>query len=67
MGYIEPTFCKRCGEPTSLCQCPQCPQCLCNRYDALREAIDALGVAIADAGYAWTPAMRKAYESVNPK
>jgi len=25
-------------------------------------ALDALGVAIADAGYTWTPAMRDAYE-----
>lgn len=28
---------------------------------ALR-AVDALGVAIANAGYSWTPEMRKAYE-----
>ena len=26
------------------------------------DAIDALGVAIADAGYTWTPEMRAAYE-----
>lgn len=29
---------------------------------ALRNALDTLGVAIADAGYTWTPEMRKAYE-----
>lgn len=28
----------------------------------LQQRLDALGVAIADAGYAWTPAMRAAYE-----
>lgn len=28
----------------------------------LRAALDELGVAIADAGYTWTPAMRTAYE-----
>ena len=28
---------------------------------ALKESADELGVAIADAGYTWTPAMRKAY------
>ncbi len=28
----------------------------------LRAALDALGVAIADAGYTWTPEMRAAYE-----
>lgn len=27
-----------------------------------QQRLDALGVAIADAGYAWTPAMRAAYE-----
>lgn len=26
------------------------------------DCIDALGVAIADAGYVWTPEMREAYE-----
>ncbi len=26
------------------------------------DAVDALGVAIADAGYAWSPEMRAAYE-----
>ena len=30
--------------------------------DAAYHDLDALGVAIADAGYAWTPAMRTAYE-----
>jgi len=28
----------------------------------LQAKLDALGVAIADAGYTWTPEMRKAYE-----
>ena len=32
----------------------------------LQQRLDALGVAIADAGYAWTPAMRAAYEGPNP-
>jgi hypothetical protein len=27
-----------------------------------KEALDDLGVAIADAGYTWTPEMRSAYE-----
>jgi len=31
----------------------------------LQQRLDALGVAIADAGYAWTPAMRAAYEGPN--
>lgn len=31
--------------------------------DVLRGALDRLGVAIADAGYTWTPAMREAYDS----
>ena len=30
--------------------------------ERLRAALDALGVAIADAGYTWTPEMRAAYE-----
>ena len=30
--------------------------------ERLRGALDALGVAIADAGYTWTPEMRTAYE-----
>jgi hypothetical protein len=29
---------------------------------AALDAVDALGVAIADAGYTWTPEMRAAYE-----
>lgn len=29
----------------------------------LQQRLDALGVAIADAGYSWTPAMRAAYEA----
>jgi hypothetical protein len=32
------------------------------RMLAVLDAVDALGVAIADAGYAWTPGMRAAYE-----
>jgi len=30
--------------------------------DAYKEKLDELGLAIVDAGYAWTPAMRTAYE-----
>jgi len=30
--------------------------------DAYKEKLDELGLAIVDAGYTWTPAMRKAYE-----
>jgi len=33
-----------------------------NRIAELEAALDAFGVAIADAGYAWTPEMRSAYE-----
>lgn len=29
---------------------------------AVTKAVDDLGLAIADAGYTWTPGMRKAYE-----
>lgn len=32
------------------------------RLRAALDALDALGVAIADAGYTWTPEMRAAYE-----
>lgn len=35
-------------------------------YDRLRKKLDDLGVAIADAGYTWTPAMREAYERRKP-
>lgn len=38
-----------------------------NEHDGthpLQQRLDALGVAIADAGYVWTPAMRAAYEGV---
>lgn len=31
--------------------------------DAYQSKIEALGLAIVDAGYTWTPAMRSAYES----
>lgn len=33
-----------------------------DEIERLRAALDALGVAIADAGYTWTPEMRAAYE-----
>jgi len=32
------------------------------RVDAYKKKLDELGLAIVDAGYTWTPAMRKAYE-----
>jgi hypothetical protein len=32
------------------------------RMIAVLDAVDALGAAITDAGYTWTPAMRDAYE-----
>ena len=35
---------------------------LSDEIERLRAALDALGVAIADAGYTWTPEMRAAYE-----
>ena len=35
---------------------------LLDRIAELEAALDALGVAIADAGYTWTPEMRAAYE-----
>lgn len=34
-----------------------------DRIERLICGLDCLGMAIADAGYAWTPAMRDAYES----
>ena len=33
-----------------------------DEIERMRAALDALGVAIADAGYTWTPEMRSAYE-----
>lgn len=33
-----------------------------DEIERLRAELDALGVAIADAGYTWTPEMRAAYE-----
>ena len=35
---------------------------LIEEIERLRAALGALGVAIADAGYTWTPEMRAAYE-----
>ena len=35
---------------------------LVGEKDVLRRSLDALGLSIADAGYTWTPAMKKAYE-----
>lgn len=45
-----------------------CDGCLNKRdeIERMTNALDALGIAIADAGYEWTPAMRKAYESGRP-
>jgi hypothetical protein len=37
-------------------------QTLWRRILDMLDAVDALGVAIADAGYTWTPEMRSAYE-----
>lgn len=37
-------------------------QRMADEIERLRAALDALGVAIANAGYTWTPEMRSAYE-----
>ncbi len=39
----------------------------CLSAHELRQRLDALGVAIADAGYTWTEAMRSAYEGTKGK
>ena len=36
-----------------------------SRVERLSNALDSLGVAIADAGITWTPEMRAAYEKAN--